>query len=215
MPQSLSELSPASTRILFVRHGQIQANVDKRWHGWTDSSLTSTGQQQASRAGKHLKRRHPKIAAIYASPLERTRHTAQAIGDALSLDIQIADGLKEYGIGEWEGVRFEELRDQHKFFDRLKQDPNFAPKDGESMNDVSSRALDSVTTLAKKHRGETIVAVSHGAAMALILANLLHQDPYEWGRYFFENTGITELHVGDKTTLIDFNDTSHLDDLQI
>jgi len=211
MPTQSPVLSPSYTRVLLVRHGQIQANIDKKWHGWTDSGLTPLGKDQAQRAGSRLKHQHPQVSAIYCSPLERTRHTAQAIGDAFTMGIQPIDGLKEYGIGVWEGESFQVLMEQHNFFERLKQDRHFSPKDGESMHQVSQRTVTSITQLAEKHVGETIVVVSHGAAMALILANLLHNDPYQWDRYFFDNTGITELHLGPDVKLFEFNCTSHLE----
>ena len=211
MPNQQPPLSPTYTRILLVRHGQIQANVDKLWHGWTDSSLTPIGKEQAQRAGRHLKQQHPQVSAIYCSPLERTRHTAQAIGNAFDMSIQVVEGLKEYGIGVWEGEPFNKLKDQYNFFEKLIEDRHFAPEGGESIHQVSERTSQSIAELAQNHVGETIVAVSHGAAMALILANLLHKDPYEWGRYYFENTGVTELHLGPDAKLHGFNCTTHLD----
>lgn len=211
----MSEItSPSDTRVLLVRHGQIQANIDKKWHGWTDSGLTATGKEQAHRAGLRLKHQHPDISAVYSSPLERTRHTAKAIGDAFDMSVQVIDGLKEYGIGVWEGKSFEDLKQQHNFFEQIKQDRHFAPTDGESIHQVSERVVNSIAQLAANHQGETIVAVSHGAAMALLLANLLHQDPYEWNRYQFANTGVTELLIGTNATLKGFNCVSHLEDLK-
>lgn len=212
MPNQQPPLEPDYTRILLVRHGQIQANIDKKWHGWTDSSLTPTGKDQAQRAGQRIKQQHPQVSAIYSSPLERTRHTAEAIARAFEMGIQVIDGLKEYGIGVWEGEHFDDLMQQHNFFDRLKQDRHFAPEGGESIHQVSERTAKSIRHLASNHVGETIVAVSHGAAMALILANLLHKDPYEWVRYYFANTGVTELHVGPDAKLFGFNCVAHLDE---
>lgn len=208
-------VSISDTRVLLVRHGQIQANIDRKWHGWTDSGLTDTGKEQAYRAGQRLKSQHPQISAVYSSPLQRTRHTANAIGDAFEMGVKVIDGLKEYGIGEWEGESFEDLRRRHNFFEQIKQDRHFAPTGGESIQQVSERVVDSITQLATIHRGETIVAVSHGAAMALLLANVLHQDPYEWNRYQFANTGVTELlFAGANSTLRDFNCISHLEGLE-
>ncbi|MCG8312992.1 MAG: histidine phosphatase family protein [Pseudomonadales bacterium] len=198
------------THIILVRHGQIQANVDKLWHGWTDSLLTPEGRQQASLAGERLAREHEDITAVYASPLQRTRDTAAAIATALDHDVEVHEDLKEYGIGELEGVSFSDLHKVHKFFEKITEDQHYAPDGGESFHDVSNRVTCALKELAAKHPGEKIVAVSHGAAMALALASILHNDPYAWDKYFFHNTGVTELIMSDDPQLIRFNCYAHL-----
>ena len=42
----------STTHLILIRHGQIQANLDKRWHGWTDSALTDMGITQAERVAE-------------------------------------------------------------------------------------------------------------------------------------------------------------------
>jgi len=199
------------TRILLIRHGQIQANIEKRWHGWTDSELTIEGRSQAKKAGQRLKKEHSDISALYCSPLKRTRHTADAIGNSLSLEVNEIEGLKEYGVGVLEGETLVDLLQKHDFFTQLNANPHYAPAGGESIHQVSTRVVDSLKMLAKTHQGEKIVTVSHGAAMALALANLLHDDPYQWGRYQFKNTSITELTFSDTLKLTQLNCTAHLE----
>src|SRR5690606_8727808 len=97
------------TQLILQPHRQIQPNVDKLWHGWTDSALTETGLAQAQRAATRLAAEHPDITAIYASPLQRAFNTAQAIADALGLEVVSEPRLKEYGIGILEGVSFGDL----------------------------------------------------------------------------------------------------------
>ena len=57
-----------TTRLWLVRHGQIQANVDGRWHGSTDSPLTAAGQAQVAATGAWFKAQARPITAVYASP---------------------------------------------------------------------------------------------------------------------------------------------------
>lgn len=203
-----------TTHIILVRHGQIQANVDKRWHGWTDSHLTEEGRQQAARAGQRLANEHQDIAAVYASPLQRTRDTAAAIAQALNHSVNLHEDLKEYGIGELEGESFSDLHKVHNFFDRVKNDPHFAPAGGESFHQVATRVTQAVKDIAHRHQGEKVVAVSHGAAMALALASILDKDPYHCDKYFFHNTGVTELILSDQPKLLRFNCYAHLEDIE-
>ncbi|CBL46510.1 Phosphoglycerate/bisphosphoglycerate mutase [gamma proteobacterium HdN1] len=201
------------TSLILVRHGQINANIDKRWHGWTDSSLNDTGRQQAERAAERIAREHPDIAALYASPLQRTRHTAEAIAKLLNLDVILEPNLKEYGIGVLEDEKFADLERKYSFFTRVKTDPDFAPEGGESINQVAARISEAFNLIQQQHQGKKVLAVSHGAIMALGLARLLHNNPMEWERYFFQNTSLTEVILGQSPQLIQFNSVEHLQDV--
>lgn len=202
------------THIILVRHGQIQANLDKRWHGWTDSPLTAIGRSQAQAAGKRLAAQHQDISAIYASPLQRTRHTAEAIANQLAKPVTLMDDLKEYGLGIWEGETFADLHKQYDFFENVKKDRHYAPEQGESIQQVYERVAAALGSIAEKHRGEKVLAVSHGAAMALALSHFLDANPYAWENYQFNNTSVTELMLGDNAELLSFNCDKHLEDLE-
>lgn len=201
------------THIILVRHGQIQANVDKLWHGWTDSALTEEGRQQALKAAQRLAQEHRDINAVYASPLQRTRDTAAAIAALLNHEVNLHEDLKEYGIGDLEGVSFGDLHKIHNFFDQVKSDPHYAPQGGESIHGVATRVTNALNEIVARHRGEKVLAVSHGAAMALALANFLHQDPYAWEKYHFHNTAVTELVIGDEAKLLRLNCFAHLEEV--
>ena len=67
------------TTVYLVRHGQIDADVERRWFGSTDSSLNAKGQQQADRLASLFKKQYPTITASYSSPLKRTMSTAKGL----------------------------------------------------------------------------------------------------------------------------------------
>ena len=203
--------APPDVHLILIRHAQIDANIEKRWHGWTDSPLNATGRLQIARVAERIAREHGDIRTIYASPLQRTRDTAQAIADALGLTVIPEPDLREYGIGELEGEPFHHLEKHHRFFTRIKQDAHFAPAGGESVHQVSERIMSAFSRFREAHAGEKILAVSHGAVMGLGLAKLLHGDPFEWDRYFFANTSVSQLKLGDNPSLLGFNCTAHLD----
>lgn len=203
------------THLILVRHGQIQANIEKRWHGWTDSALTDFGLAQAERAAARIASEHPDISAIYASPLQRAFNTAQAIANALGLDVVAEPRLKEYGIGILEGVSFGDLHREHDFFNQIDADAHYAPEGGESITQVGERVRDAIAELRGRHAGEKILAVSHGAAMALALADLLENNLYAWNNYHFQNTAVTEVQLGRPPQLMRFNCVAHLENLVI
>lgn len=204
---------PSRTHLILVRHGQTQANIDRRWHGWTDTALTELGIAQAERAAARIAAEHPDLAAIYASPLQRAFNTACKIGDLLGLEVVPEPRLMEYGIGVLEDASFGDLHREYDFFNRIANDSHFAPEGGESITQVSRRMHQAIAELQARHQSQKILAVSHGAAMALALADLLEGDFYAWNNYHFQNTAVTELQLGRPPQLLRFNCVAHLDGL--
>src|SRR5688572_16512040 len=82
-----SRQSPMATRLLLVRHGETEGNVNKVWHGELDAPLTERGQLQVAATANRLKQLHAQypIDAFYVSPLPRAQSTADAIRQATGL----------------------------------------------------------------------------------------------------------------------------------
>jgi probable phosphoglycerate mutase len=200
----------ARTTIYLVRHGQIDANVEGRWFGSTDQALNPLGERQAARLGSKYDALFPLVSAIYSSPLIRTVSTANSLsGDRLPVTAK--GGLREYGIGELEGLHFDTLAVKHNFFERNHQDQDHTPPGGESINQVSDRMLTTLKALTQAHAGESIVVVSHGAAMAIALSCLLRGNPYPFDDYHMSNTGVSTLVWDGAWNLLSFNETRHLE----
>jgi broad specificity phosphatase PhoE len=198
-----------TTRLLLVRHGQIAANLEKVWHGSTDSPLTPAGHAQARQVAEYLAGTRRTIQGIYTSPLTRARHTADPIAAALSLPVHVAPGLAEYGIGELEGTSYPDLVGRHAFFEQAHGDLDWAPAGGESLRAVAERMLAAWHAIVATHPEGEVVVVTHGAALAAALATLLHDDPREWQRYHVRNASVSELTLI-PVALVDFDNVDHL-----
>lgn len=198
-------------RLLLVRHGEIEANASRVWHGSTDSPLTDLGRRQARRVAEHLRSSRPSVTAVYASPLERCRHTAERISLALGLETRLEPGLAEFGIGELEGVSYLALLQEHRFFERIFADPDYAPPGGESVRAVTARVRASLRRIADGHAGEEVVLVGHGAAIGLTLGHLLEGEWVAWRRYQLSNASVSELVLDPEPRLLSFDATDHLD----
>jgi len=98
-----------TTRLILVRHGQIEANIDHRWNGSTDNGLTGQGLEESRRVAAHLARTRPGVEAVYTSPAVRARSTATLIAAELAVPLIVAPGLAEYAIGILEGESFADL----------------------------------------------------------------------------------------------------------
>ena len=203
-------MTDAAATLLLVRHGQIAANAERIWHGSTDSALTERGREEAARTARHLAGRAPRPVALYTSPLRRARETAQPIAAQLGLDAQVEPGLAEYGIGELEGVSYLALAQEHRFFERIAADPDFAPPRGESPRQVVARVSAALSAIARAHRGERVIVVSHGAALGLALGALLESDANQWQRFHLANCALSELVLEPAPRLLSWNATGHL-----
>ncbi|MEZ5560764.1 MAG: histidine phosphatase family protein [Pseudomonadales bacterium] len=198
-------------RILLLRHGQIRANRQGRWHGSTDSPLTWRGRRQAKRTARHLLQQAAPLGAIYSSPLQRCRHTAQTVADRLQLPVVVEPDLREYAIGEWEDMPFRVLAEQHRFIEMATSDHDFAPPGGESLREVAQRMVPAVRAIAERHDDEeTVLLVSHGAAMAVALGAILDGNPATWTNYHFANCSLTELVLSPAPYVNFFNSVQHL-----
>jgi broad specificity phosphatase PhoE len=197
--------------LLLIRHGQIKANKLGQWHGSTDSPLTRHGRRQARRTAHHVREHFAPLQAIYSSPLRRCRHTAEAIAAATGLEVRVHEGLREYAIGDWEGMSFQELQERHRFVEVATRDHDFAPPGGETLRAVAGRIVPAVQEIHASHDAhERVLVVGHGAALAVALGTLIDSDPARWVQYHFSNCSLTELVLSPTPYVNFFNATHHL-----
>lgn len=205
--------TPGSGLISLVRHGQTAANTSGVWHGSTDTPLSDHGHGQAAHVADHLARSRDDtgegVGAIFASPLQRARHTAEAIGRSLDIEVEILPGLSEYHLGDWEGLKYEQLLNEKNLWENMANDPDFAPHGGESPRDVTDRLCGALQEIASRFPGEHVIAVSHGGAMALALGFILEGEHGHWKRVM-GNCGVTRLELAPEPRLLTFDQRDHL-----
>jgi 2,3-bisphosphoglycerate-dependent phosphoglycerate mutase len=199
-----------STVLTIVRHGETSANVDGVWHGSTDTPLTERGLRQAQCVADLIAKTRSDVSAIYASPLTRAFHTAQAIGAGVGLAPQVDPDLAEFGLGAWEGKTFRELHSVHRLWDLMREDPDAAPHGGETPRGVTERFLTALHRIAARHPSQRVVVVAHGGALSMAFGALLDDDLTRWRR-IMDNCALTELVLAPRPALLTFNLTTHLD----
>lgn len=203
------------TELILVRHGEIDANVDRLWHGTTDTELNAKGRAQVTALRESVHRKYPDITKVYSSPLKRTMKTAEAVAGGLNQSPEAFDALIEYGIGEFEGTSYEDLEKIHDFFTHIAADQNYALAGGESVNGVNQRIRTGVQSIIAAHPGERVALVGHGAAFAILIAGLLTGKPFPFFEHHLSNTGIAHLKVTDSVEILSFDDTDHLANLSL
>jgi broad specificity phosphatase PhoE len=200
-----------TTRLLLVRHGQTNTSVDDAFCGVTEVSLTALGHRQAQAVAERLRRE--RIDVLYCSPQQRTLETAAPIAAALGLEIHRQNALREMDFGLWENrPRAELLREYPDLvlgWDRGLWMGN--PPGGETRQAVIARVVPCIIELLNKHKGETILVVSHRTTLRLLTGHMLDMALSSSRRMQVSPGSLTELQVtGDQVQMIFYNDTSHL-----
>lgn len=146
--------------MLFVRHGTTPTTGQKLPGRAKGLHLAPKGVKEAADVAKRLAKLNG-VAAVYTSPLERTRETAAPIGAALGLRVRPEPGLLECDFGAWTGA---ELKDLFKLpeWQQVQRSPSsFRFPNGESFVEMQTRMTSAVAALVARHPGKKIVAVSH------------------------------------------------------
>lgn len=144
-------------KILFVRHGETDWNIEKRAQGRKDIELNQNGVMQALEVKERLK--DVKIDKIFASPLKRAMKTAEIINENHSLEIISEQALIERNFGPLEGHQFH----GNQWFECWNYDLNTQyDMNGECVREFFKRVHLFLDKLLKEDKYETVLLVSHG-----------------------------------------------------
>jgi probable phosphoglycerate mutase len=170
----------APTVVLFVRHGTTSTTGKVLPGRARGLSLSEQGRLEADLAAKRIGKLK-RVAAVYASPLERAWETAQPIARAHRLRPRAERGLLEVDVGRWVGQRLDRLRKLPEWRIVQRRPSAFRFPGGESFVALQARAIETVASLVERHPGETIVAVSHGDPIRVVVAHALgiHLDLFQ------------------------------------
>jgi probable phosphomutase (TIGR03848 family) len=186
---------PSHTLVLLVRHGQTPttgATLPGRAKGL---HLAEAGLAQAEAVAARIGALSG-VAAVYASPLERTRETAAPIGRAVGARVQVDKGLLECDFGSWTGAKLSELRKRKEWETVQRYPSGFRFPDGESFTEMQVRMVTALERLAAAHRGKTVVAVSHADPIKAAVAHSLgtHLDLFQ--RIVVSPCSVTAILLG-------------------
>jgi broad specificity phosphatase PhoE len=205
-----THLSPA--RLLLIRHGQSTWNREHRIQGQLDPPLSEQGQHQAALLGARLAGR--KFSAFYASDLSRALETADVIAQAVGLRPEPARSLREIYLGEWEGLRTEEIAERFpQAWSSWTEEPDWdlvPGGEGAAIFDARvSRALDEIMQL---HQHGDVLVVTHGGVIQIALHRVVGRPPQGLFPFKIQNGSITLLERRDGRMVIGgVNDIGHLE----
>jgi alpha-ribazole phosphatase len=198
-------------RLYLIRHGETDWNIARRYQGHRDIPLNHTGIQQARQIAERLSKE--KIYAVYSSDLSRARETAEQIAQSHKLKVTSDARWRELSFGDWEGLTNPEI--QAKAPDELalwqSDSTLYAPPHGETLAQLAERVLSAFNELRDIHAEQTIVIVSHGGPLQILLCHALGVSFQRHWQFSISKSALSVLSLYTDSAILElFNDTSHL-----
>jgi probable phosphoglycerate mutase len=210
--QPSAEPAPVVTTVThLLRHGQTEHTPERRFSGRNDLPLSRTGRAEAKAAA--LRAEELGIEVVVASPLRRTRETAEIVAAALDLPVTFDEDLAELDFGDLEGLTFDEARAKHPLAARrFLDDVTVSAPGGESVADVGTRVTRARRRILSEHAGRTVLIVSHVTPIKLVLAAGLGVGAEVVHRVFLDAASLCSVTWSSdgRASVRLVNDTSHL-----
>jgi probable phosphoglycerate mutase len=160
-------------RLVLVRHAPTPETGTRLTGRLPGVSLDERGRRIAERTADHLA--GVRLAAVYASPIERTWETAVIVASRHGLEPVRHDGLLEVDYGRWSGRTLKSLA-RLKAWQTVQRTPSrMVFPEGEALAAAAARAVETCESLAAGHRTKTIALVSHADIIKAVLGHYLGQ----------------------------------------
>ena len=202
-----------TTRLLLVRHGETDSNVEGRSQGRREVPLNANGRRQVLAVASALSGRG--LVAVTASPRERARETAEAIARAAGVELTTDERLTELDQGDLDGLTPPEMRERDPEFLRrwAQEDPtDLQMPGGESLGQSQVRVVAAATAAAVAHEGETAVLVSHNLALKSFLCHAFGVPLASFRNFRVDVASVTTVDVHDDGafSIVQLNDRCHI-----
>ena len=203
-------------RLILVRHGESEWNRIGRYQGQEDAPLSEQGLRQADALSNRLQREQ--IDAIYTSPLQRARKTAEAIarhhGGVPFVEDQ---ALLEIHHGAWQGLLAAEVRE--RYAEALEEWRRFPTRcqmpGGESFSNILKRTLNFREQMCQRHPEGTVLASTHDVVVKILIADALGMNMDRINRIWVTNASISVVeYTDDAPFLVSLSEACHLGQLE-
>lgn len=207
-----AERAPAVTTVThLLRHGQTEHTPERRFSGRNEFPLSAVGRAEAEAAAERAASLG--VDVVVASPLRRTRETAEIVAARLGLPVLLDDDLVEMDFGDLEGLTADEARSKHPLATRrVFTEVDVPAPGGESIADVSRRVARARARVLREHRGRSVLVVSHVTPIKLMLAAGLDVDDAVVHRLFLSAASLSTVawSTDGRHSVRLVNDVSHL-----
>ncbi|MEQ8677525.1 MAG: histidine phosphatase family protein [Aggregatilineales bacterium] len=209
----------ALKRVMFIRPGETDWNLNGRWQGWVAIPLNELGRQQIKRLAGFI--RNLGVDAMYSSDTKRAIESANIIGEQLQFTPIFDERWRERNIGHWQGMILPEVRDWYADeYQSMLDDINTyrIPGGGESRDDVRKRVQSAFKEIVKKWDKEkdpiNVGILTHTTAIRVLMETLIPD--LDLTEVPFGNSSVTTITRADNGSwkLTAANDTTHLEGLE-
>ena len=186
-------------QIIFLRHGQAKNNTERILAGRTEGvPLTDVGIRQAEHTAELLE--HMNISAIYSSPIQRAKHTAEIAGQHNSVDVIIDDRLIELDMGKFTGMPYDAIFNSHGnvFMKFYNGELEIAHNGVETFSQVKNRVLGLVDEIIENHSDENVVLVTHMDPIKAMLSTIVDLSPTNLFELIIANASLNIFREKDK-----------------
>ncbi len=166
------------TMIFLVRHGETPLTPMRKFSGVgpLDPELTEKGRSEAAQVAKEVKKISPDV--LIASPLRRTRETAEIISKEVGLNIEIDEMWRECDFGIWDGMSIAEVKETYPDeYAMWVSTSSFAPPGGESYESAMARAVQGLISIAADYPHQKVCVVTHNGMIKTALAAAIKAEP--------------------------------------
>jgi len=198
--------------MILVRHGQSTWNREHRIQGQLDPPLSDEGRRQADLLGRRLAGR--RLAGFYASDLKRAFETAEAIESLVELKPDPTPGLREIYLGEWEGLRTEEIAVRFpEAWARWSEKPDWdVVPGGEGAARFETRVSATLDEILDRHPQGDILLVTHGGVIQVALHRVIGRPSRGLFPFKIQNASISVIEARDgRMVIAGSNDVAHLE----
>lgn len=189
-------------QLFFVRHGQTEWNAIARMQGQWNSDLSDLGRAQAEVNGRLLAGLD--IQTLFASPLDRTRQTAEIVNRHLEVPVEFDDRLKEWDCGDWSGQMYADVKTRWaKEWAALEADRfHYRGPNCENYPDMIRRSTPFLDEI-RAHPARNIAIVSHGMIGRVMVATLLGYDEARTLSFHQRNDVVFRVTLRDDLVAVD------------
>lgn len=197
------------TTVLLIRHATTAA-TGMRLGGRTEAPLDDAGRGQAQATADRLA--DLPLRAVYASPLARTRETAEIVAAPHRLDVRPLGGVIEVEYGTWTDRPLKPLL-RTKLWPVIQAHPSLVRfPDGESIRGMQTRAVDALEEVVAAHARQLVAVVSHADVIKAVVAFYagMPLDAFQRLHVGPASVSMLALGVGVRPILLRFNDEGPL-----
>jgi len=188
-------MTPRPTRLLLIRHAEVEARYQKVFGGAVDMDISPRGHEQAAVLAKFLRTR--RFDALYASPMKRVQQTLAPVLQNGVPQPTILPGLREVDFGDWTGHGWDAIREKFgvSAFTWLDQLERGTIPNAENVVTYRERVVACLKEILSAKDGKTVAIFCHGGVIRMMLSILLNLPLPRMSAFEIDYASVSEIEL--------------------